>query len=85
METTPTKRVDVSTIVLGFALIIFLATVFIILGGWVFMVAWNAFMVPVFALATVDIWMSWGALVLLYLVGVALGFRRNVKTNVKIK
>ena len=71
------KTVDWSVIAVGCAAAIFIGVLFILLGGWAFMWAWNIFIVPVFAMPVIDIWMGWGALVLLYLTGYALGFRKS--------
>lgn len=63
------KGGDAGAIILGCLGIIAL---FVIIGlglSWLFMIAWNAFMVPVFGLPVIDIWTALAGYVLLTIVG----------------
>jgi len=56
-------------VVLAFG--VFAIVVFLILGGWLFSVAWGAFAAPVFGLPVIDIGQGVAALTLIWLAGIA--------------
>ena len=62
------------------ALAAFLTVSFFIAGGWLFSVTWGAFMVPVFALPSIDIGQGIAAIILLWLVGLS---ARGTRTSKK--
>jgi len=66
-----TKETDAGAVFLGCLGVV--AFVVIITGiiAWVFMLAWNAFMVPVFGLPVIDFWTAFAGWVLIGFVGSA--------------
>jgi hypothetical protein len=80
---TDTKTVDwgsmLALIAFGFFMVVLLITV----GGWVFSIAWNSFVVPVFALPPIDIGQGFAALFMAWAVGSAFGWRKAVTPTKK--
>jgi hypothetical protein len=53
--TTNRNTNTLSVILLGVALILFIGVLIFVVGGWIFSMAWNGFMTPVFDLTTISI------------------------------
>jgi hypothetical protein len=65
------KDADAGVVVLGCIGIIALFLGIIAFTAWIFMLAWNAFCVPVFGWPPIDFWTAFAGWVLLGLVGSA--------------
>lgn len=83
METKQTKQIDWSTLLMGVVAAFALFVLVVLLGGWVFSLSWNIFMVGAFAMPTITIAEGVNAIVILYIVGYVLGFRRNNTLKLK--
>lgn len=73
---TDKEKVDWSSVLAWIALGLFSAIALIIIGGWLFSVAWNAFMAPTFLIPTIDIGQGFAALFMAWAIGSAMGFRK---------
>lgn len=72
------EATDWGMVILGIVGAVALAILIVLIGGWFFSIAWNAFMVAAFALPVISVAEGVAGMLMLYLSGVALGFRRNV-------
>lgn len=75
------KTTDWGIVILGVVGAVALAILIVLIGGWLFSIAWNSFMVVAFALPVITVAEGIAGMLLLYLSGLALGFRRNTKVK----
>lgn len=80
---TSTSKTDWGSVLALMALGLFSVVALIIVGGWLFSVAWNAFLVPTFILPAIDIGQGFAALFMAWAVGSVMGFRKNATLKEK--